>query len=47
VAGLGLKFDITHSIGLRGGWERNRIGDDSVGGKGDVDLWSVGLQFKF
>jgi OOP family OmpA-OmpF porin len=47
LAGLGLKYELTPSVGLRGGWDRYRIGDDATGGKGDVDFWSVGLQFKF
>ena len=45
-AGLGLQFDFTKNIGLRGEWERYRISDGFTG-KADVDLFSLGLVVRF
>ena len=45
-AGLGVQYDFTQSVGLRGEWERYRI-NDGVGNKGDIDMLSVGLVFLF
>ncbi len=45
-AGLGLQYDFTQSIGMRAEAERYRI-DDAVGNKGDIDLISVGLVYRF
>ncbi len=43
-AGLGARFDITRNVGVRLEWERYfRVGED----KDDVDLLSLGLQFRF
>ena len=44
--GLGLQYDFTKSIGMRLEAERYRI-NDGVGNKGDVDLFSVGLVYRF
>jgi OmpA-OmpF porin, OOP family len=44
--GLGAEYDFTRSVGLRIEVERYRI-DDAVGNKGDIDLYSVGLVYKF
>ncbi len=44
--GLGLQYDVTESLGLRAEAERYRI-DDTVGNKGDVDLYSAGLVYRF
>lgn len=43
-AGLGVQYDFTESVGLRGEWERYRI-NDAVGGRGDINMYSVGLVF--
>jgi OOP family OmpA-OmpF porin len=45
-AGLGVQYDLTESVGLRGEWERYRI-NDAVGNRGDIDTLSVGLVFRF
>ncbi len=45
-AGLGLQYDLTDSLGLRGEAERFRI-NDGVGNKGDINMLSVGLVFQF
>jgi OOP family OmpA-OmpF porin len=39
--GVGIRYDFTQSVGLRGEWERFDV-DDS-----DIDLLSLGLIFKF
>ncbi len=44
--GLGLQYDFTRNFGMRLEAERYRI-DDSVGNDGDVELFSVGMLFKF
>jgi OOP family OmpA-OmpF porin len=48
VYGIGMKYDFTKQTGLRVEWEQYKnIGDKNVTGEGDVDLISVGIQFKF
>ncbi len=44
--GAGLQYDFTRSLGLRIEAERYRV-DDAVGNKGDVDLYSAGLIYRF
>jgi OOP family OmpA-OmpF porin len=44
--GLGVQYDLTKSLGLRGEWERYRI-NDAVTNRGDIDMLSVGLVFMF
>lgn len=44
--GLGLQYAITEALSLRTEIERYRI-DDAVGNKGDVDLVSLGLVYRF
>ena len=44
--GVGLEYDFTHRFGMRLEAERYRI-DDSVGNKGDIDLFSAGVLFRF
>ncbi len=44
--GAGLQYDFTPSFGMRLEAERYRI-NDAVGNKGDVDLVSVGLVYRF
>jgi OOP family OmpA-OmpF porin len=45
-AGLGLQYDLTKSLGLRAEAERYRI-NDAVGNKGDVNMFSLGLVYRF
>ena len=45
-AGLGLQYDFTKSLGLRAEAERYRI-NDAVGSKGDVNMYSLGLVYRF
>ena len=44
--GAGFQYDFTESLGMRLEAERYRI-NDAVGNKGDVDLVSVGLVYRF
>ena len=44
--GLGVQYDFTEAVGMRAEVERYRI-NDAVGNKGDVDLVSVGLVYRF
>jgi OOP family OmpA-OmpF porin len=44
--GLGLQYDFTASLGLRGEWERYRV-NDAVGNKGDIDMFTLGLVYIF
>jgi OOP family OmpA-OmpF porin len=46
--GIGAGYDFTPTVGARVEWERaSKLGDDSTGGKSDVDLLSVGVVFRF
>ncbi len=46
--GIGVKYDISNTVGLRAEWERFQdVGDENVTGQSDVDLYSVGVIFKF
>jgi OmpA-OmpF porin, OOP family len=45
-AGLGLQYDFTKAFGLRAEAERYRI-DDAVGNKGDINMFSLGLVYRF
>jgi len=44
--GVGLEYALTDALGLRAEAERYRI-NDAVGNKGDVDLFSLGLVYRF
>lgn len=44
--GLGLQYDFSDTVEMRGEWERLRI-DDAVGNVGDINMYSVGLVVKF
>jgi OmpA-OmpF porin, OOP family len=44
--GLGLQYDFTRHVGLRGEWERYRI-NDAVGNDGDINMYSVGVVVMF
>ncbi|APV51987.1 flagellar motor protein MotB [Betaproteobacteria bacterium GR16-43] len=45
-AGVGLEWAFTPALSMRGEFERYRI-NDAVGNKGDIDLASVGLVYRF
>ncbi len=44
--GVGLQYDLTRALSIRGEWERYRV-NDAVGNTGDIDMLSVGLVFMF
>jgi OOP family OmpA-OmpF porin len=44
--GLGLQYAFTDALAVRGEVERYRI-NDAVGNKGDIDMFSVGLVYRF
>jgi OOP family OmpA-OmpF porin len=44
--GFGLQYTMTRNWGLRAEGERYRI-DDAVGNKGDIDLYTIGLLYRF
>jgi OOP family OmpA-OmpF porin len=44
--GLGFQYNFTESLGMRAEMERYRV-DDAVGHKGDIDLVSLGLVYRF
>lgn len=44
--GLGIQYAFNESLSMRAEAERYRI-DDAVGNKGDIDLFSVGLVYRF
>ena len=44
--GLGVQYDFSRALGLRGEWERYRV-NDAVGNKGDVDLLLLSLVYTF
>ena len=45
--GLGAQYTFSERIGIRAEWERFEDVGDSSSGNGDVDLWTVGLNYKF
>lgn len=45
--GLGLRYDFNRSFGMRGEWERFRLGSAGLGSRNDSDLYSVSAVFRF
>lgn len=43
--GLGLQYDFSKNLGVRGEWERYRF--DALSVRDDADLYSIGLNYKF
>ncbi|MFL6581040.1 MAG: OmpA family protein [Burkholderiales bacterium] len=44
--GLGAQYAFTDSLAMRGEWERYRV-NDAVGNKGDIDMFTLGLIYRF
>jgi OOP family OmpA-OmpF porin len=44
--GAGLQYDFTKSLGIRAEAERYRV-NDAVGNKGDIDMYSLGMIYRF
>ena len=45
-AGMGLQYEFNKSLGMRAEAERYRI-DDAIGNKGDINMFSLGLVYRF
>jgi OmpA-OmpF porin, OOP family len=46
--GVGVKFDATKTIGIRGEFERfNNVGDGSTTGQSPLNVWSVSALYRF
>lgn len=45
-AGLGVQYDFNKALGMRIEAERYRV-DDAVGNKGDINMYSLGLVYRF
>lgn len=45
--GVGLRYDVTKSFGVRGEWERFRTDSAALGGKSNADLYSLSAVFSF
>lgn len=46
--GLGASYSFTKNLAVRAEWERYQdVGDEDNTGKSDVDMWSLGIQYKF
>lgn len=46
--GLGVRYDITRNLGVRGEWQRyNDVGDENTTGEGDLSVLSIGIVWKF
>lgn len=45
--GLGLRYDFTQHVGIRGDWDRYRVGGGGFGDTSDTDVYSVSAVFRF
>ena len=46
--GLGVQYDVSRELGVRGEWQRYKnVGGDNTGGKSDVDVLSIGAIYRF
>lgn len=46
--GVGLKYDVTRNLAARVEYQRyNDLGNSNTTGQTDVNMWSIGLMFKF
>jgi OOP family OmpA-OmpF porin len=46
--GLGLQYDFTREVGLRGEWQRYpKLGGSRFGGDTDVDVWGLTVLYRF
>lgn len=43
--GLGLQYDLSKNVGIRGEWERYRF--DALSVKDDTDLYTIGVNYRF
>lgn len=46
--GLGARLDMTKAMSLRVEWERFKdVGNAATTGRGDIDVWTLGVQYRF
>ncbi len=45
--GFGMKYDISSSLRLQGGWDRYQLTSNRINGDAGVDLLSLGLKYRF
>jgi len=45
--GMGLRYDVSNSLRLQGGWDRYHLGTSLRPGDGEVDLLTIGLKYRF
>lgn len=46
--GLGAQYDFNKNLGVRAEWQQyKKVGGDSTGGEGDVDVMSLGVVYRF
>ena len=45
---LGLGYDFNKNLGVRAEWQKySKVGADEVGGKGDIDVYGIGVVYRF
>jgi OOP family OmpA-OmpF porin len=45
---LGVGYDFSKNLGIRGEWQRySGVGGDNTGGDGDIDVYSIGVVYRF
>jgi OmpA-OmpF porin, OOP family len=46
--GVGAQYDFNKNLGVRAEWQQyKKVGSDSTGGEGDVDVMSIGVVYRF
>ena len=45
--GLGLRYDFTRQLGIRGEWERYRASNNPFSGKNDIDVFTINAIYRF
>ena len=46
--GLGLQYTFNEHVGIRAEWEQfNNVGTASTGGQSDIQMWTIGVNYKF
>jgi len=45
--GFGMKYDISSSLRLQGGWDRYQLTSNRINGDAGIDLLSLGLKYRF
>jgi OOP family OmpA-OmpF porin len=46
--GFGLQYTFNEHVGIRAEWEQfNNVGTASTGGQSDIQMWTIGVNYKF